>query len=378
MGHKVIIVGAGPAGSAAAITLLRRGVEVVVFEPALAPDNKLAETLYPDAEVLLRALGSVQIRKRPASVHYVGRDAETELMVSFNSRIGIVDRNELDLELRRIALELGSQWVSKRVDKITASANEVVLEAGGEHHVGAYLVDASGKNPITVAALHSEPAVPLDNRFNAFSHFVCSSRFCIDTGTIVALQDGFAYILPIRADRICIGIASYTAFDEIDCEGAYTRQLNSSVFLADLIRQARRVLPVIRAKNLQTFNSPIVNERVVRAGDALGFRDPFLWDGLSFALETGRAAGESCATAIATGRSDHTTFSEFASKLEASIRQRVNAQHDKLVAQFNPAMMVDPHVSPIMLGCLFAMTGDTKRGGLPGLRDRLNAQRVLQ
>ena len=57
------------------------------------------------------------------------------------------------------------------------------------------------------------------------------------------------------------------------------------------MEDARRVLPIIPAKNIASTNEANPDPRITRIGDALGFRDPFLWDGLSFALETGRAAG---------------------------------------------------------------------------------------
>jgi menaquinone-9 beta-reductase len=127
MARRVLIVGGGPAGSAAAIVLARRGVEAVLFEPAQGLGNKLAETLYPDAETSLRALGLSQIRRRQASVRYIGHDGETELTLSFNGRIGAIDRNRLDDKLRAVAIRSGARLVAKRVDKIAVVRDEVAL-----------------------------------------------------------------------------------------------------------------------------------------------------------------------------------------------------------------------------------------------------------
>jgi len=228
-----------------------------------------------------------------------------------------------------------------------------------------------------VSGHHSRrPANVLDNRFNAFSHFVRPTGFNVDSRTIVSLEGGFAYVLPIHADRICVGVASYAAVGAEDVEETYTRQLSGCRFLSALTTGAHRVLPVIPAKNAEVSHPAVSDGRIIRVGDALGFRDPFLWDGLCFAIETGSAAGEFCAGAIATGNSDHAAFSGFVTSLDVAIRRRTVNCHDRLAAQFNAAMMVDPHVSPVLLGCLLSLTGTTRSGGLAGLRRELSAGAV--
>lgn len=372
MAGPVLVIGGGPAGSAAAIALARRGIDVLLFEQTAVLGNKLVETLYPDGDALLRALGMSQISRIPASVRYIGRDGETELTLSLNGNIGAIDRNELDDRLRTLAQSSGATLVRERVDGIQVRSDEVVISAQGESYRGSYLIDASGKNPVSVSGHRSDhPANVLDNRFNAFSHFVRPAGFEVDRRTIVALEGGFAYVLPIHADRICIGVTSYAAAGAKDIEETYARQLSSCRFLSALTSDARRVLPIIPAKNGEVSHPAVSDGRIIRVGDALGFRDPFLWDGLCFALETGRAAGEFCAGAIATGHANHSALSEFVTSLDLAIRRRTLDDHDGLAAQFNAAMLVDPHVSPILLGCLFSLTGKT--GGLAGLRRELSA-----
>ena len=54
---KVAIVGAGPAGCAAAITLVQQGVETVLLEREVFPRHRPGESLHPGIEPLLRQLG---------------------------------------------------------------------------------------------------------------------------------------------------------------------------------------------------------------------------------------------------------------------------------------------------------------------------------
>src|SRR5205809_7416067 len=54
----VLIVGAGPAGSAAAITLARAGLDVVLVDQHAFPRDKVCgDALIPDAHQALRQLG---------------------------------------------------------------------------------------------------------------------------------------------------------------------------------------------------------------------------------------------------------------------------------------------------------------------------------
>jgi flavin-dependent dehydrogenase len=372
--EKVLIVGAGPAGAAAAIALARQGVGAILFEPAAAGGNKLFETLYPDAEALLDTLGLCPPEKKPLSVSYVGQDGDAKLKLSLDGSIGVVDRNELDRSLRKAALDAGAELVPTRINKVESSRDGVALYAQNDCFRGAYAIDASGKNAVTVTRSEWENSRPcLDNRFNAFCHFERAAGFDVGCSTIAALEGGFAYLLPISADRICIGVVSYADFDAANVDGTYSDLLGSSMFLSAFTRDAQRTLPVIPAKNVETMNAPLQDDRTFRVGDALGFTDPFLWDGLSFALGTGHLAGQLCGDAIVTGKQDFQVFSDHVKVIGDRVRRRTKGCCEDLAAKFSSAMAVDPHVSPILLACLFSITGAANSGGLDGLRGQLNA-----
>jgi flavin-dependent dehydrogenase len=55
--HDVVIIGAGPAGAAAAILCAQRGLRVALLEQAVFPRKRPGETLQPGAELLLQQLG---------------------------------------------------------------------------------------------------------------------------------------------------------------------------------------------------------------------------------------------------------------------------------------------------------------------------------
>lgn len=55
--HDVVIIGAGPAGTAAAILCAQRGLRVALLEQAVFPRERPGETLQPAVELLLQQLG---------------------------------------------------------------------------------------------------------------------------------------------------------------------------------------------------------------------------------------------------------------------------------------------------------------------------------
>ena len=57
---EVIVLGGGPAGTAAATLLARRSHEVALVRPASPPAAKLAQSIPPSARLLLSELGVLE------------------------------------------------------------------------------------------------------------------------------------------------------------------------------------------------------------------------------------------------------------------------------------------------------------------------------
>src|SRR5689334_18677080 len=55
--YDVVIIGAGPAGSSAAIQCLKAGLSVLIIEHSGFPRDRPGETLHPGVESLLNQLG---------------------------------------------------------------------------------------------------------------------------------------------------------------------------------------------------------------------------------------------------------------------------------------------------------------------------------
>ncbi|MDP3824153.1 MAG: geranylgeranyl reductase family protein [Burkholderiales bacterium] len=107
----VLVVGAGPAGSAAAITLARAGLDVVLVDQHAFPRDKICgDGLIPDAHNALRKLGvldEVMAQARPSG--FIGCIGPRGGRIDVPGALAVLPRKQLDLILCRAAVAAGAR-----------------------------------------------------------------------------------------------------------------------------------------------------------------------------------------------------------------------------------------------------------------------------
>ncbi|HAH44699.1 FAD-dependent monooxygenase [Gimesia sp.] len=78
----VVILGAGPAGAAAAITLLQHGIRVLIIEATLFPRTRPGETLHPGVEVVFQQLGVAKSVNSAGFIRYDGHTVESSFLAT--------------------------------------------------------------------------------------------------------------------------------------------------------------------------------------------------------------------------------------------------------------------------------------------------------
>lgn len=108
---EVLVVGAGPAGSAAARTLARAGVDVVLIDQQAFPRDKVCgDGLIPDAHRAMAKLGVLdEVMALAQPVKHLRCIAPRGGRIDVPGTLAVLPRRQLDLVLCRAAAEAGAR-----------------------------------------------------------------------------------------------------------------------------------------------------------------------------------------------------------------------------------------------------------------------------
>ena len=184
---KITIIGGGPAGTATALSLLRRGLPVLVLEASPLVHPKIGETLPPNSKPILNLLGIEMLVKDAAHLPSYGNKFVW----------GTAEAQEKHFLFERY----GSGWQIKR-QHFEGQLLEQVRQNGGEVLQGAKLLDAKkeegGKCLLTVSYdgsvyyLPSDFVVDASGRTAKFTRMIGCKREAIDNLV------GLSYRFPVQ------------------------------------------------------------------------------------------------------------------------------------------------------------------------------------
>lgn len=277
----IAVIGAGPAGAASAIAAADRGLRVALLEAGRYPRHKVCGEFVSEeaAEVLERLLGEHQAilqnapRVRISRLHSSGRSVSMTLTHPAYS----ISRQELDDSLWR---EAQSRGVDCRV-----------LEAKSvSHRVGGYEIVTSESPIFARAVINASGRWSRLNQQAAGEPWIgLKAHFAGDTDDAVDLyffNNGYCGVQAVSP-----GVLNACALMK---QGS-ARQLED-VFRKDRLLFERSSTWKQMTDTFATapvylgLRTPI-RDGIMQVGDAAGFVDPFVGDGISLALRSGYLAG---------------------------------------------------------------------------------------
>ena len=285
--YELIVLGGGPAGAAAAITAARLGARVLLLERGHFPRHKVCgEFISPEALDLLASLlaGSPGFRVLEDAPRvgrarlYIGR---RELGTALSPPAASISRFELDEALWQAAelagvecrQQLGADAVSRTGESFTVMASGRLFQARA-------VINAAGR----WSNLNRSPA-PKNPSVGLKAHFASTEPQ--DSTDLYFFAGGYCGVQPVGPDRlnVCamVRVGAATTLEQVfSCHPQLQRAS----------RGWRQLIGTVATSPL-VFRPPVPEHLgVLRAGDAAGFVDPFVGDGISLALRSGATAAQ--------------------------------------------------------------------------------------
>ncbi len=314
----LVVVGAGPAGCAAAIEARRAGRSVCVVDKATFPrDKTCGDGLTANAIRELARLG-VDARALCGDGGYLrvdevvlvspgGRAIELAMPAGRGDIAAVVSRLRLDAALVDRATESGATLrLGSAIDTVTTAnagtdtvAVTVTLENGAAIEAP-WLVAADGHWSPTRRAIQPELPRDLGTWHAARQYFANAGDGRLWVLFERDLLPGYAWVFPLPGGRANVG---YGVLRDGTRSGHDLKALWPELLDRPLLRRvlgpAAQAEGTVRAWPIPTRYTPadLYDGHVLFAGDAARVVDPMTGEGIAQALETGRLA----ASAIATG-----------------------------------------------------------------------------
>jgi len=340
----VLVVGAGPAGSAAARTLASAGIDVLLADQHVFPRDKVCgDGLIPDAHHAMKKLGVLdEVMARSQRAGFVGCIGPLGRRIDVPGSLAVLPRRELDDILCRHGLRAGARMLAPARFEAPIEENGVVVgarlvvEHKEQHDVRCrWLVLATGAVPqALIAAGMCERRTPSGIALRGYLHHpgMAGRLRTLDVVWHPRLAPGYGWIFPAPGGLFNLGVGvaqSHTI--SADGRGAMRDMNLRKVFAAftKLHKPARELVeggtwwadgapsaePVLKGAPLRCSLAGARWSRpgLLVAGEAAGSTYAFTGEGIGKAMETGIHAAE----AILAAHDDATVRADYESRLEA-------------------------------------------------------------
>lgn len=284
--HSVIVIGGGPAGSAAAYTLSKHDIDVCIIDKAVFPRNKLCGGLLTlrSKKIFSQIFDAPWNQAFEYKASGVKFFFKNELLNSVEdySELFFTSRIEFDNYLLKLAESKGGAlYLGNGVAFIDLN-NKVCRLRSGEEITYDYLVGADGVNSLVAKTIYGKS---FDNRTIAFAlEIEVDKNACKRVATVPEIYFGVAswgygWVFP-KKNTLTVGIGG------IHVKNPKIKE-EFTAFLIDVFGKVPsgkikgHHIPFGDYRKIPGVNSALL------VGDAAGLVEPITGEGIAFAMQSG-------------------------------------------------------------------------------------------
>jgi flavin-dependent dehydrogenase len=295
--HDLVIIGGGPAGASAAITAARAGIQVLLLEKGAFPRHKVCgEFVSGESLVLLNSL--------------LTNSLETRALLS---RVPRISGARLFLDGRTVAVPIFPPAASLARFDMDAALWQAAGSAGVETRTKTTILSIEGRGPFQMQTNRGKlTARAVINTAGRWSNLTEKPHHLASLPKWIGLKAHFTEDSPAPTTDLYFFEGGYCGMQPVGLgdEPATSRIVVCSMVRADVATRLEDVFAqeprlLERSRGWTALSEPIATaplifrkpcperDGMLQAGDAAGFVDPFVGDGIALALRGGASASES-------------------------------------------------------------------------------------
>lgn len=359
--YDVIVIGAGPGGSAAAAIAARGGLRTLLLERESGPVFKIGESLMPDTHGVFEKMGALRAMQESHfvekhSVQFFTRTGKASMPFYFenerpgddSARTWQVRRSEFDQLLMDTAAGQGAEvhrgvnvrdvlFEDGRAVGVRAAANG---NGGAVELAGRIMIDATGQSAMLSRRLDLGRVDYGLRHASIYTHFRGAIRDeGKDEGATLILHtksgECWFWYIPLAGDVVSVGVVGPMDTLVRNREGRpheiFFEEVRNCAEIERRIAPARQCRPVSVMKDFSYRTEKMAGDGWIAIGDAFSFIDPVYSSGVFLALKSGEMAAEAAIDAIAADDLSGERLGAFQPLLMRgveAVRQLVNVFYD--------------------------------------------------
>jgi menaquinone-9 beta-reductase len=348
----VAIIGAGPAGSATAIGLARRGYEVALIDKKLFPRDKLCgDFVNPINWAVFSELGvedRVLAQPRAEVTGFrITTAAGSNAAAQFSSSIGLgLRRAYLDQVLLDRAAALGvTIFQGRRLADLSRAGQTWRLKTDdGKEWQAKILVGADGRNSWVAQRLGLNKRAAEGGSVG----FQCRLKYAgaVDGQVEIHLfPGGYAGVVGLGDGtlNLCLAVDKRTLPRQRSAAFVFARILPRNPFLRDLLQRSESMSEIRSVYPVYFSERRCYADAVLLAGDAARVSEPVTGEGIYFAMRSGLLAAQAADRALRRGDLTAAGLKNYRQSCRLAFRGRLTLNRILRFAMYRRALL-DPFI----------------------------------